>query len=113
MPILNGLSMCRLIRAEEKKRGWPPVPVVSLSANTMTQGWSQASDAGFTHYCGKPVNFRDLGYILLELTDSNIPHKFLKDRPMPKVLLKMLGLVPEGEDDDEEEEEGEEGASAV
>ena len=105
MPVLNGLSMCRQIRAEEAHRGWPPIPVVSLSANTMTEGWKQASEAGFSHYCGKPVNFRELGQIILELTDPAIPHKYLRERPMPKALLKMLWQVKEDDDEDDEEEQ--------
>ena len=109
MPILNGLDMCRRIRLEESKRNWPPIPIVSLSANTVNEGWIQAADAGFSHYCGKPVNFRDLGHIVLELTDPSVPHRFLKDRPMPKTLLRVMGLenVEDRDDDDEEEEEEE------
>ena len=109
MPLLDGLSMCRKIRQHESLKNWPPVPVVSLSANNLAEGWQQASDAGFSHYCGKPVNFRDLGHIILELTDPSIPHKFLRERRMPKELLRMLGMDSsggeEGEHDDEDEED--------
>ena len=104
MPVLDGLAMCRRIRDWEAKENRPPVPVVSLSANTFYEGWTQSSEAGFTHYCGKPVNFRDLGHILLELTDPSIPHKYLRDRQMPSAMLKKLGLLPSGEDSDEEVE---------
>ena len=112
MPILDGLSMCRQIREQETTRKWPPVPVVSLSANTLSEGWAQASEAGFSHYCGKPVNFRDLGHIILELTDPSVPHTFLRDRPMPKSLRKMMGSEADGgddddDDDDDDEDEGE------
>ena len=65
----------------------------------------QASDAGFSHYCGKPVNFGDLGNILLELMDPSTPHRYLRDRPKPKALLKQLGLLSEEEDDEDDEEE--------
>ncbi len=104
MPVMDGLTMCRRIRSIEEERNWPPVPIVSLSANTFYEGWTQSSNAGFTHYCGKPVNFRDLGHILLELTDKSVPHKFLRDRQMPSAMLKKLGLLPNGEDSDEEVE---------
>jgi CheY-like chemotaxis protein len=105
MPVMDGLTMCRKIRQEEDQRNWPPIPVISLSAHAMTEGWAQASDAGFSHYCGKPVNFRDLGHEILELTDPNIPHKFLRDRPKPRALLKLLGQLPEDDDDDDDEEQ--------
>ena len=107
MPVLDGLTMCRKIRKWEEDHGWPPMPIVSLSANTMKEGWAQSSEAGFSHFSSKPVNFRDLGYILLELTDPNIPHQFLKERPMPKALLKQLGLLPEDEDDEDDSDEAE------
>ena len=112
MPVLNGLAMCRRIRIEEEQRKWPPVPIISLSANTITEGWTQASEAGFSHYCGKPVNFRDLGHILLELTDPSIPHRFLRERPLPKALKKQLDSGPgagddEDDDDDDDDEEEE------
>lgn len=111
MPVLNGLEMCRLIRREETQRQWAPVPIVSLSANTISEGWAQAAEAGFSHYCGKPVNFRDLGHIILQLTDPSVPHKFLRDRPMPKSLLRTLGQGggDDNEDDDEDGGEDEEG----
>ena len=89
----------------ENERKWPPTPIVSLSANTMSEGWAQASDAGFSHYCEKPVNFGDLGNILLELMDPSVPHKYLRDRPKPKALLKQLGLLSEEDDEEEDEEE--------
>lgn len=104
MPVLDGLSMCRRIREWEAQKLWPPVNVISLSANTFYQGWTQSAEAGFTHYSGKPVNFRDLGNVILELTDPNIPHKFLKDREMPRATLKKLGLLPPTEDDSDDEE---------
>ena len=102
MPIMDGLTMCRRIRDWEPTVKRQPVPVVSLSANSFVEGWNQSSAAGFSHFCPKPVQFRDLGHILLELTDPNIPHKFLSERQMPKPMLKKLGLLPLDEDSDEE-----------
>jgi CheY-like chemotaxis protein len=103
MPIMDGLSMCRRIRDWEQEVGRRPVPVVSLSANSFAEGWSQSSSAGFSHFCPKPVQFRDLGHIILELTDPAIPHRYLSDRQMPKHMLKKLGLLPQDEEDSDEE----------
>ena len=104
MPVMNGLNMCRRIREEEIKRGWPPISMVSLSANTLSKGWVEAADAGFTDYCGKPVSFSELGRILIELTQPNVPHTFLRNRPRPKALLKALGELEEDDDDDDDDE---------
>ena len=102
---MNGLSMCRRIRELEEQKGWPPINLVSLSAHTFSEGWNQSSEAGFSHYCPKPVQFRDLGHILLELTDPSLPHKFLKDRQMPRPMLKKLGLLPLDEEESDEDDE--------
>ena len=104
MPVVDGLMMCRRIREWEEDHSWPAANVVSLSANTFYEGWTQSSQAGFTHYCPKPVNFRDLGHIILELTDPGVPHKFLRDREMPRAMLKKLGLLPAGGDEEESDE---------
>lgn len=99
--------MCRRIREEESDRGWPPINIISLSANVLSKGWAEAADAGFSHYCGKPVNFSELGRILIELTDTNLPHTFLRNRSKPKALLKSLGELDEDDDDDDDDEEEE------
>ena len=98
MPVLNGLNMCRRIRQQEEKRGWAPVSIVSLSANMITKGWVEASEAGFSHYCGKPVNFSELGRLLIELTNPNLPHQYLRERPKPRNLLKALGELDSDDD---------------
>ena len=109
MPVMNGLNLCRRIREEETKRGWPPISMVSLSANTLSKSWVEAADAGFTHYCGKPVTFSELGRILMELTQPNIPHTFLRNRPKPKALLKALGELEDDDEDDDDEDEDDTG----
>ena len=105
---MNGLTMCRRIREEESKRGWPPVNIISLSANVLSKGWAEASDAGFSHYCGKPVSFSELGQLLIELTDPDLPHTFLRNRPKPKALLKALGELKEDDEDNDEDDDDEE-----
>lgn len=101
---MDGLTMCRRIRDWEREVHRDPVPVVSLSANFYVEGWNLSSEAGFSHFCPKPVQFQDLGNILLELTDTKVPHKFLSERTMPKAMLKKLGLLSADEDSDEEVE---------
>jgi len=100
MPLVGGYEMVRRIRAWELEKGYPPVPTVSLSANTVKEGWHASAEAGFTHYSPKPVNFRDLGHVLLEITAPERPHVYLKDRPLPRELS--------GEKDDSSDESGEE-----
>ena len=96
MPLLDGYATCRTIRAWEAENDHAPLPMVSLSAHAMARGWRESAAAGFTHYAIKPVEWRDLGHIIIDILDSGRPHIFLKDRPKPEALL---------EEEREEEEE--------
>ena len=82
MPKKDGYKTCREIRAWEKRYAYPAVPMVALSANIMSEGRRDSAAAGFTQYTTKPVDWRVLGNMIIELTDSNVPHIFLRDRSM-------------------------------
>ena len=100
MPLIGGYDMVRRIRAWETEKGYPPVPTVSLSANTVKEGWHASAEAGFTHYSPKPVNFRDLGHVLLEITEPGRPHVYLRDRPLPKELSGDRDCSSDEEDEE-------------
>ncbi|MCJ1246731.1 hypothetical protein MMC30_003940 [Trapelia coarctata] len=89
MPRMDGYTACRRIREWEHKHHHPHVPMVSLSANVMSKGWRESAEAGFTHYSMKPVEWRDLGNIIVELLAPSTPHTFLRDRPLPPALMKL------------------------
>lgn len=74
--------------------------MISLSANVMRKGWRESADAGFTQYSMKPVEWRDLGHLIVDLVQAGREHVFLRDRPMPRELL----LDEEGEGGDMERE---------
>ena len=52
----------------------------------MTKGWRESAQAGFTQYAAKPVEWRVLGNLILELVAPGGPHIFLRDRPLPEEL---------------------------
>ncbi|MCJ1435283.1 hypothetical protein MMC27_004655 [Xylographa pallens] len=87
MPRMDGYTACRKIREWETKHNFPHVPMISLSANVMTKGWRESAEAGFTHYSMKPVEWRDLGHIIVDLLKPGEPHIFLRDRPVPGEIL--------------------------
>ena len=87
MPRMDGYTACRRIREWEDNHSYPHVPMISLSANVMSKGWRESADAGFTHYAMKPVEWRDLGNIIVDLLGPGSSHTFLKDRPLPEELL--------------------------
>lgn len=80
MPNKDGYETCREIRAWEKQNDYPHIPIIALSANIMAEGQRDSAAAGFTQYTTKPVEWRILGNLLVELVDPNIPHVFLSDR---------------------------------
>jgi PAS domain S-box-containing protein len=55
MPVMDGLTATRAIRAAEQARGGPRTPVVMLSANAMAQHVQDAADAGADLHLAKPI----------------------------------------------------------
>ena len=88
MPKKDGYTACQEIREWESANSYPHVPMISLSANVMTKGWRESAQAGFTQYAAKPVEWRALGNLMLELIASGASHVFLRDRPLPTELLQ-------------------------
>jgi CheY-like chemotaxis protein len=56
MPSMSGVAACELIRAEERKRGWPAIPIVALSANAMSHQVEAYLAAGMTAHVAKPID---------------------------------------------------------
>ena len=80
MPNKDGYETCREIRAWERQNHHPHIPIIALSANIMAEGRRDSAAAGFTQYTTKPVEWRTLGNLLIDLLDPDIPHVFLSDR---------------------------------
>jgi PAS domain S-box-containing protein len=55
MPVLDGLTAIRQIRAYELEQGRPPTPIAVLSANAMEQHRDEAIEAGADSHISKPV----------------------------------------------------------
>lgn len=86
MPNKDGYETCREIRAWERDNKHPHIPIIALSANIMAEGRRDSAAAGFTQYTTKPVEWRTLGNLLIDLVDPNVPHVFLSDRMMNECL---------------------------
>ena len=82
MPRKDGYTACREIREWEHQHGHPHVPMISLSANVMAEGRRDSAAAGFTQYATKPVEWRILGNLIVDLVSPGRPHVFLRDRPI-------------------------------
>jgi signal transduction histidine kinase/ActR/RegA family two-component response regulator len=55
MPVMDGLSATRAIRAREAELGLPRLPIVVLSANVMREHVKASAAAGADAHIGKPV----------------------------------------------------------
>ena len=60
MPVLDGVSAARAIRAEEAATGRARTPIVALTANAMTQQVASYLEAGMDGYVPKPIDIRAL-----------------------------------------------------
>jgi CheY-like chemotaxis protein len=55
MPIMDGLTATRAIRAREAAQGLPATPVVVVSANVMREHLEASAAAGANGHLGKPI----------------------------------------------------------
>eukprot|EP00163_Fabomonas_tropica_P015099 TRINITY_DN2755_c0_g1_i1.p1 TRINITY_DN2755_c0_g1~~TRINITY_DN2755_c0_g1_i1.p1 ORF type:complete len:1060 (+),score=174.09 TRINITY_DN2755_c0_g1_i1:1065-4244(+) len=60
MPVVDGLGCARRIRGYEKRQGWPPTLLYSLTADTRPQTAELIKEAGFSHMMLKPLDFQQL-----------------------------------------------------
>jgi CheY-like chemotaxis protein len=60
MPLLDGLSATRLIRAREAISGRPRTPIVCLTAQASQAKIKEAELAGVDGYVSKPINKEEL-----------------------------------------------------
>ena len=60
MPLMDGLTATRAIRAIEVERGAAPTPIIMLSANAMAEHQASALDAGADIHVSKPITAASL-----------------------------------------------------
>ena len=81
MPNKDGYQTCKEIRKWEKKKSYPHLPIIALSANVLGDVYQKCIDAGFNSYITKPVDFKELSTVLMTFmdpTDPTKPHAFMK-----------------------------------
>ncbi len=60
MPVMDGLSATRVIRASEAAEGWGAVPIVGLTANAMLEDVERCLEAGMMAHVAKPIDWAEL-----------------------------------------------------
>src|ERR1035441_767279 len=56
MPVMDGLTAARAIRAIERERGAAAIPIVALTANALPQDVEASSKAGCNQHLSKPLS---------------------------------------------------------
>jgi CheY-like chemotaxis protein len=56
MPVMDGLSATRAIRAREDAGGEPRVPIIALTARAMAEDAANCRQAGMDGFVTKPVD---------------------------------------------------------
>ena len=69
MPIMDGTTATRLIRAREQETGRRQVPIIALTANAMTHQAEAYSSAGMTGFVAKPIKVELLFEAMAEALD--------------------------------------------
>ena len=69
MPNKDGYQTCKDIRRWERQNGHQHLPIVALSANVLGDVYSKCVEASFNSYVTKPVDFKELGSVLMRFLD--------------------------------------------
>ncbi len=65
MPVMDGVEATQAIRAEERQRGAPRIPILALTANAMTYQVAQYLAVGMDGHVSKPIELQRL-YVAIE-----------------------------------------------
>lgn len=68
MPEMDGYTATREIRADELKRGVPPIPIIAVTAFAMATDRAKCLEAGMNDYLPKPLCAAELQQVLLRST---------------------------------------------
>jgi CheY-like chemotaxis protein/HPt (histidine-containing phosphotransfer) domain-containing protein len=95
MPVMDGLAATRAIRALERERGTPAIPIIALTAHASLQDIGRSASAGCNAHVSKPVSKLEL------LTAIEKHRRQLKPVEMePSESLAPIGIeTPSGLED--------------
>jgi signal transduction histidine kinase len=75
MPVMDGPSAARAIRAREAERGAPPTPIIALTANAMSHQLDEYRAAGMDGLLAKPIEIARLYEVLSAAEADAEPHR--------------------------------------
>ena len=75
MPNKDGYQTCKDIRKWERKNRYTHMPIIALSANVLGDVYAKCVEAGFNWYVTKPVDFKELGDVMIRFLEPEKPGK--------------------------------------
>ncbi len=73
MPIMDGHTATRAIRALEQERGWAPMPIIALTAHALREEIERSMAAGCTAHLTKPIRKQALLDAIAEHAGGALP----------------------------------------
>ena len=99
MPMMDGLTAARAIRAIERERGSAPVPIVALTANASTQDIEASRNAGCNAHLSKPISKAKVLSCIEEYAGPTTPPEVRAARTLGAIRIEMPrgleSIVPE------------------
>jgi CheY-like chemotaxis protein len=90
MPVMDGLTATRAIRAWELAHHRPPTPIIALTASALKGDQEKCLAAGCTAYLTKPIKEE----VLLQAIREHSPAAEAKDAIRIRVNPKIADLIP-------------------
>jgi CheY-like chemotaxis protein len=81
MPVKDGFKTCKEIRQWERANKYEHLTIIALSANVLGDVHAKCVDARFNSYVTKPVDFKELGDVMIKFLDpqeKGKPHEFMQ-----------------------------------
>ena len=96
MPVMDGLEATRQIRALEREKSLPPIPIIGTSGNSSQAQKKVAKEAGMTGYLTKPFLKEEIARLIRTQTASSNPPKTepLGTRRLPSQLQVSRPFEP-------------------
>jgi CheY-like chemotaxis protein len=92
MPVMDGLTATRAIRAIERTRGCAPTPVIALTANAGPQDVERSREAGCNDHLSKPISKHTLLSLMEEYGARIKRSGAAADRLQPIMIETPVGL---------------------
>ncbi len=89
MPVMDGLTATRTIRAWERANGRPPTPIIALTASALKGDREMCLAAGCTAFLTKPIKQEVLLQAIKEHSVVAHTSSAHEDRPMDQMLLRV------------------------